>query len=687
MIAIAALISFLATLAVTPLVRPVAVRLGAVDLPEPRKAHATPRPSLGGLALAAGVAAGVLALVLLSSAGLSLPIDSRAASLLGGAALLLLVGAYDDARPISAWAKLCAQVVAGLLAVTGGLRVAAIGQSADGAALGIGWLGFAFSVLWIVAVVNAFNLIDGLDGLCAGVAALAGAALTAVAALNGQLAAAALLAVTSAAALGLLRRNSYPAALFLGDSGSMMLGFLIGAGALWAAEHPTTGVTDLTPALLAIAVPLADLVTAVLRRAMRVLVVQPSTGERERFRLRMDGPPRLFTADRHHVHHRLLDRGYPHRTAVIMLWGFAAITGAAAVGVTAWPGTGPAVLAAAVGLGVYLVLFQLRYQELGVLRRGLLLPLFDQAPITRRVSHPLVDLALAAGSYALAFFVVHGGGVEGTEGLKGTLPAVVAVELGAFYLSGLYRGSYRHAGVGEALRVIRSVALGAAAAAIGLVLVYGPAWAGLAVFVMNGLLLLIFVLGSRVSFRVLDYLHGRGRQDGIPTLLYGAGRAGDLALREILSNPELGWTPVGFIDDHPGYRGRYRGGYPVLGGLEDLVVEAERNGVRQVVVTTRKLTPERWRRLLELAASQGLALSRFALAWPAVPPDGDGVGAASPHGAVQKASSGARLADAPEDAVDAVEPIALEGFSRVPTWPVGSADVDRRQRRAGERRS
>lgn len=687
MIAIAALISLLTTLAVTPLVRRVAARWGAVDSPEPRKAHEAPLPSLGGLALAAGVAAGVLSLPLLpGGAGFSLPIDSRAAALLVGAALLLLVGAYDDVRPISAWAKLGAQLVAALLAVAGGLRVAAIGHPVDGVALGLGWPGFALSVLWIVAVVNAFNLIDGLDGLCAGVAALAGGALAAVAVLHDQLAAAALLAITAAAALGFLRHNFYPAALFLGDSGSMMLGFLIGAGSLWAAEYRTTGVTDLTPALLAVAVPLADVVTAVLRRAMQVLVVLPSSGDRERFNLRLEGPPRLFTADRQHVHHRLLDRGYPHRTAVLILWSFTILTGGAAVGVTAWPWTGPAVLAAAVGLGVYLVLFQLRYQELGVLRRGLLLPLFDQGLVTRRVFHPLVDVTLAAASYALAFLVVHGSsdGVR-AGGLAATLPAVVAVELAAFYLSGLYRGAYRHAGVGEALRVIRSVGLGASAAGVGLALVYGLGRAGLTVFVMNGLLLLMLVLGSRVSFRVLDYLHGRGREDGVPTLLYGAGRAGDLALREMLCNPGLGWTPVGFIDDHPGHRGRYRGGYPVLGGLEDLAAVAERNGVRQVVVTTGKLSGERWRRLLELADTQGLALSRFSLAWAAVPRDGDGAAALEPVRRAARADPG--FTGGPPDDDTTPEPLPTREIPQVPTWPVGSADQDREPGRAGEGRS
>jgi UDP-GlcNAc:undecaprenyl-phosphate GlcNAc-1-phosphate transferase len=540
-----------------------------------------------------------------------------------GAGLLLAVGAFDDVRPISAWTKLAAQIVAASIAVAVGFGATALANPVGGVPLSLGWLGPIVAAFWIVAAVNAFNLIDGLDGLCVGVAAIAAAALAAVAALNGQPGAIALLTVVAAASAGFLVHNTYPAAIFPGDSGSLTLGYLLGVGGLWAVTDPATGAVAFAPALLALAVPLADTVTAVFRRLFQVMTVRRSSAaERESFELQVSGRPRLFAADR--VHHRLLDRGYPHRVAVAILWGLSAAAAAAAVAVVAWPSFGPLALAAAIGIAVYLVLFQLRYQELRPLQKGLLLPLFSRRLIARRPFHALVDAVLAAIAFAAAFLLVHGLQLrQGAIELWAVLPVVAVVEIGAFYLTGLYRGAYRHAGVGEALRAIRSTVLAATAAAVGLALFFGSGWPELATYVINGLLLAILIVASRVSFRVLDYVYEHGSDVGVPTLLYGTGRGGDLALREILANPSLGWRPVGFIDDLPNQRGRYRCGYPILGGLDDLPQVLEDNGVRHVVVTTRKLTPERQAKLLDIARRHGIPVTRLAFKWEQLAPEID----------------------------------------------------------------
>ncbi len=110
-------------------------------------------------------------------------------------------------------------------------------------------------------------------------------------------------------------------------------------------------------------------------------------------------------------------------------------------------------------------------------------------------------------------------------------------------------------------------------------------------------------------------MYGRGRDGGIPTLLYGAGRGGDLALREMLANPQLGWRPLGYLDDLAHQHGRFRGGYPILGGLADLAGLVGRLGVKQVVVTTDKLTKERRAALMGIAERYGLQVRRFAIAW------------------------------------------------------------------------
>jgi FlaA1/EpsC-like NDP-sugar epimerase len=131
------------------------------------------------------------------------------------------------------------------------------------------------------------------------------------------------------------------------------------------------------------------------------------------------------------------------------------------------------------------------------------------------------------------------------------------------------------------------------------------------------------VLSSRFSYSVLDYMHAHGRDAGQPTLLYGTGRVADLALREIVANPALDWRPIGFIDDQEGRRGRYRGGYPILGSLSDLPALLDGRGIRHIVVATRMLTRDREERLMELAERHGIRVTRVAIGWESLSSERD----------------------------------------------------------------
>jgi UDP-GlcNAc:undecaprenyl-phosphate GlcNAc-1-phosphate transferase len=247
--------------------------------------------------------------------------------------------------------------------------------------------------------------------------------------------------------------------------------------------------------------------------------------------------------------------------------------------------------------------------------------------VKRRAFHALIDATLTAVAFAAAYLLLSGGTTDvagvGSSEMRAMLPVAVAVELAVFYLSGLYRGTYRHAGIGEALRVVRSVSLAAVAATAGLVLAFGLGWGELGLYVINGLLLLVLVLSSRFSYSVLDYMHAHGRDAGQPTLLYGTGRVADLALREIVANPALDWRPIGFIDDQEGRRGRYRGGYPILGSLSDLPALLDGRGIRHIVVATRMLTRDREERLMELAERHGIRVTRVAIGWESLSSERD----------------------------------------------------------------
>jgi UDP-GlcNAc:undecaprenyl-phosphate GlcNAc-1-phosphate transferase len=295
--------SFFACLLLTPLVRIGSHRYGLVDRPNTkRKLHATPTPRTGGIAIALSYLA-ALGLFLFSplngAASVNVPF---ALGLLPAVVVIFLVGLLDDLVGLRSWEKLVGQVIAACMAYAGGVHV--LGVAGFAAA---GWWALPITVAWLVACSNAFNLIDGMDGLATGVGLFAAFTTLAAALLQNN----ALLALATAplvgALLAFLRYNFNPASIFLGDCGSLTVGFLLGClGALWSAKSAT--LLGMTAPVIALSVPLLDTGISIARRFVRR---QP-----------------IFSADRNHLHHRLLDRGLTPRQVALLLYGVCGLAAA-----------------------------------------------------------------------------------------------------------------------------------------------------------------------------------------------------------------------------------------------------------------------------------------------------------------------------------------------------------------------
>ena len=298
--AAALLLAALLSRCLTPAVRVLAEKLGAVDLPGGRRIHDHPIPRMGGLAICAAFLAAAL---LLSE--LTRPV----VGLLLGALIVLLMGAADDLVSLSPLHKLVLQLAAAMTALAYGVRIEAI-TSPAGTSLALGPLAAPATVLWIVGCTNAVNLIDGLDGLAAGVSAISSLTLFEAALLAGQPNAALLLATLAGACLGFLPYNFHPAVIFMGDVGSQFLGFVLGCVSIVGTLKFQTALTFAVP-LLSLALPLADTACAFLRRL-----------------LHGQSP---FRADRGHIHHRLLARGFTQRQAAALLYAASALSGLAAL--------------------------------------------------------------------------------------------------------------------------------------------------------------------------------------------------------------------------------------------------------------------------------------------------------------------------------------------------------------------
>ena len=297
----------------TPVVRKLALRIGAVSSPGGRNVHARSVPRLGGIAIALSSACTLLVLLRVeTNVGIMVQAEPlRVVGLLGGAFIVFVTGVLDDTRRVRALYKLYAQVAAASLAYACGFRIDAISIGFN-SSLSMGVFGLPITIAWIVGVVNAINLIDGLDGLAAGIVFFAGVTNFVVAYVGGNVLLAAVMAVMLGAVVGFLFFNFNPARIFMGDSGSYFLGFLMGASSI-SGYKASTAVGLLVP-MIALGVPIFDTLFTVVRRFL----------ERRP----------LFSPDRGHIHHRLLDMGLTHRRAVLTLYGVSIVFTVAAIAIS-----------------------------------------------------------------------------------------------------------------------------------------------------------------------------------------------------------------------------------------------------------------------------------------------------------------------------------------------------------------
>lgn len=295
-------------LIITPLVRRLAVQMGIVDRPDfDRKLHRVPVARIGGVAVALSYVSAFGILLLLPLGATTLVSDNLhvVVQVLPAAVIIFVTGLLDDILTLSARSKLGAQAVAAVLAYWCGVRILGIaGHNMEG------WWSFPATVFWLILCTNAFNLIDGLDGLAAGVGFLAALTMMLAAILHGDVALCLATAPLAGCLLGFLRYNFNPASIYLGDSGSLLLGFMLGCfGVMWSYKSAT--LLGMLAPLMTTAIPLADTSLTIVRRYVR------------------NRP--LFRPDRGHLHHLLLERGLTPRRAACLLYLIAGLAAALAL--------------------------------------------------------------------------------------------------------------------------------------------------------------------------------------------------------------------------------------------------------------------------------------------------------------------------------------------------------------------
>lgn len=303
-VAMTFLIALIVALIVTPIVRTVCIRCRLYDEPGGRHVHTRPIPRLGGIGIAAGTMAALLSTVT------DLSSNQPMLGVLFGGTFIVILGIVDDVVELRPRYKLLGQVIAASILVASGVRIEFVTNPFGAGMVYLGYLGAPLTVFWVVAIINAMNLIDGLDGLAAGVSTIAALTMFLVAMAEGDVGIALLAAALAGGALGFLRYNFNPASIFMGDTGSMFLGFILATVSAEGALKSATAATLLVP-VIAMGVPIFDTVFAIIRRK--------ASGKR------------ISEGDQSHLHHRLLQMGLTQKQTVLVIYVISICLGLTAI--------------------------------------------------------------------------------------------------------------------------------------------------------------------------------------------------------------------------------------------------------------------------------------------------------------------------------------------------------------------
>ncbi|HEV7487125.1 MAG TPA: hypothetical protein VGQ65_15715 [Thermoanaerobaculia bacterium] len=576
--------AFASAAAITPAIRALARRFGAVALPRTDRWHRKPTAMMGGLAIFIAVMVVVPAMVHQQR--------REGWVVLAASALLFVVGLVDDFLKIKPYQKLIGQLAGAAGVIYFGLVLPWTNSAPTN---------IMITFVWLIGITNAVNMLDNMDGLSVGIAAVAATFLGITFALNGQFTEALMLAGFAGALLGFLIYNHSPASIFMGDCGSMFIGFFLAATALMSGSgggRSRSVVAVLAVPILVLFVPIFDTTFVTVMRKMAGRAA--SQGGRD------------------HTSHRLVALGLSEKHAVWMLYALAV-----SAGMLALLARHASIDVSLVGIATFIIVLTFLGIHLGRVRvyeeaeiaaareKPLVSFLFDLSH-KRRVFEVLLDVVLIALAYYFAYTLKFGPAKDSGDWqlfIK-TLPIVVVVKLAMFLATGIYRGIWRYASLTNVIDFARATIVSSVATVLVIVFAFRFDGFSRTVIALDAVLLMMILTASRFAFRILRRLFPTPHAEASSrVLIYGAGDGGELVYRELRNNTALNAMPVAFVDDDPAKGGRLIHGLRVYATATPLVELCRHLQIDQVLISTTKLSIDRLTHIVGQCAAAGLRVS------------------------------------------------------------------------------
>lgn len=602
-LAVAALLALFIVLLLTPPVAKMLIHFGIVDKPSARRINKTPIPRGGGIALILGVVLSLLIFELLIGIDFNLPVCRNGYTLIYIAlAILILIGLVDDIFELRPVFKLIGQIIVAVIVYSTGISIGGIMPFEVPESVNC-----FFTVIWFVGIINAFNLIDGLDGLATGLALIGALGLSICLIIRGNYEAVFPLAALIGACIGFLRFNFNPASIFLGDTGSMFLGFVLALVPL-AAGGKAALVASLGVPLLVIGVPIFDTILAIWRRTFKATMT--SSG----------GLKQVFSPDMEHLHHRLLASGFGQRRVACFLYGLAIVMVSMAIAITvrSHHTSGIILIGAIIIFGI--VGGQLSRVELwytgNVLRKSF-------GPKTQRLLVPmyvLCDIGAIFFAWWLAGHLAMIPHVRIETRLYYTIfPIFFSAIFGMMWAFRIYHRIWGRALVRDFLILQLAIILGWLIAYSISTLAfdrYPGFWRHAVVFLLIALPLLISVRILRSTGRNLLITGETSRimneKESERLVVYGAGER--FAMFDLMqSGSQLGcrnYCIVGLVDDDPVKYHRVINDYSIYGGIDELEKVVKEKGATAILVAA-TLPEDCFKRMIDIATKNGLKVLDF----------------------------------------------------------------------------
>lgn len=577
--AIAAFISIVCTLGI----RSLAIRYNFVAKPKSDRWHKRPTAMLGGVAIFIATTAVYFLLV---------PTTRQSLAVFVGSTFLFAIGLIDDLFNIRPYQKLIGQLIGAGTLVLSGLKLPLTGFEIVDI-----WI----TVFWVIGITNAINLLDNMDGLAAGISAIAAFSLAMNFVVNGLTNELLLTSAFIGSLVGFLIFNFNPASIFMGDCGSMFVGFLLsGTVLLNQVGGRSRGIVAI------LAVPVLILFIPIFDTTF-VTVLRKLWGRK------------ASQGGRDHTSHRLVALGLTEKTAVLMLYGFAVVAGVLALLVGQ---IGPTKSFALIGffivvlviIGVYLSKVRVYEgeEEQRAAEGNAVFAFLVNVSHKRRIFEVFLDAFLITLAYYSSFAMQRMFEYESNWSLfLKTLPLLILIKLGAFLAVGVYRGLWRYMSVGDMITIAKGVFLGSVLSVFAVLLVYRFEGFSRTVFFLDGILLLLAVVGSRMAFRIIrQILPATTAGDGRRVMIYGAGDGGEMVLRELNNNPEWNLLCVGFIDDDPRKTDKVIHGLKVFDGNSQIAEICREKDIAEVLISARNMRAEQLKNLRDVCRENNILLKR-----------------------------------------------------------------------------